>query len=139
VARDGDAPLVFISAKSEDYPLARRYHDYLAAQGVRVFLSSESLPELGTADYRAAIDQALDEANHMIVVTSSPQHVKSPWVEAEWGLFVNEKRSGRKPGNLLTVVSGKMQIEDLPASLRYYEVVCDGLDSFEKVLRYVNR
>jgi hypothetical protein len=132
-------PLVFISAKSEDYPHAQRYYEYLTSRGVRAFLGAVSLAEIGSADYREAIDSALDAAKHMVVVTSSPENVRSSWVTAEWGLFVNEKRSDRKTGNLVTVVVGDMRIADLPPSLRYYEVIPDGPGSYEKVLSYVGR
>lgn len=132
-------PLIFISAKSDDYGHARACYEFLIARGLRVFLSCESLKQLGKSDYRAAIDQALDEARHMIVVTSSPDNVRSTWVEAEWGLFINEKRSDRKTGNLLTLIVGSMSIADLPPSLRYYEVIPSGSDAFERVFGYVER
>ena len=68
-------------------------------------------------------------------MTSSRDNVESSWVEAEWGFFVNEKRSGRKDGNLLTLVVGSLGAADLPPSLRNYEVVPYG--DFERVLNYV--
>ena len=136
---ESSGPLVFISAKSQDYPVAQRYHEHLTKCGIRCFLGEVSLKELGISDYREAIDDALDEATHMIVVTSSRENVRSSWVKAEWGLFINEKRSDRKSGNLVTIIVGDMQIKDLPASLRYYEVIPDGPESFEKTLIYVGR
>src|SRR5260370_359946 len=39
----------------------RACYEFLIARGLRVFLSCESLKQLGKSDYRAAIDQALDE------------------------------------------------------------------------------
>ena len=63
--------------------------------------------------------------------------LESPWVEAEWGFFINEKRSGRKSGNLVTVVTEGLLPKELPPSLRYYEVLSLQPDSFEKLLRYV--
>jgi len=73
----------------------------------------------------------------MIVVTTSRANVTSSWVEAEWGLFINEKRSGRKAGNLITVVAGNLRPSDLPASLRYYEVIPFEPAAYQKILRYV--
>lgn len=131
---------VFISAKSADYGHARKVYHFLRDRGIAAFMSEESLPQLGNSDYREAIDEALDQAQHMIVVTSSAANARAPWVKAEWGLFVNEKRSGRKTGNLVTFVIGDMSPGDLPASLRYYEVISlhdDG--SLEKVLPYVRQ
>lgn len=128
---------VFISARSSDYEYADRLYRRLNDAGVATFFSRESLPELGIADYRREIDRALDEAEHMIVITSSVDHVLAPWVEAEWGFFINEKRSGRKKGNLVTVVVGALTAAHLPPSLRYYEVIPFEPDSFDKLLRYV--
>ncbi|MEI6502925.1 MAG: toll/interleukin-1 receptor domain-containing protein, partial [Armatimonadota bacterium] len=115
--------LVFISAKSDDYEHAAQVYQFLIERGARVFFSRESLPQLGNADYGDQIDEALEEAAHMVVVTSSKKHVMSSWVKREWRLFDNELRSGRKTGNLLTVTTGGMQIDDLPITLRGFEVV----------------
>ena len=131
------AALVFISARSEDYQYAEPIYRFLRSQGLTVFFSQESLPELASSDYRKQIDDALDSAQHMIVVTSSRANVTSSWVEAEWGLFINEKRSGRKAGNLITVVAGNLRPADLPASLRYYEVIPFQPAAYQKILRYV--
>jgi hypothetical protein len=139
MAEKAPAPLVFLSARSEDYGYAEEVHRFLTESGVRAFFSHVSLPELGSSDYRREIDQALDDAHHMVVITSSRDNVLSQWVEAEWGFFINEKRSGRKPGNLITMVVGSMDISDLPPSLRYYEVINYAPEVFEKLLRYVSR
>jgi len=135
----GTGPLVFISAKSEDYHYAKQLYDFFVASGVRGFLSQESLPEVGASDYRKEIDRAIEESRHMVVVASSREHLLSPYVEAEWGLFINEKRSGRKTGNLVTLAAGSLQLADLPPSLRYYEVIPFGPEGFEKILRYVRK
>lgn len=137
VALSPDRARVFISAKSADYEYAERVYRRLVESGVPTFFSRESLPELGIADYRREIDRALDEADHMIVVTSSVDHVQASWVEAEWGFFINEKRSGRKRGNIVTVVVGDLRAADLPPSLRYHEVISYDPASFGKLLRYV--
>ena len=127
--------LVFISARSLDYDHANAVYRFLIANDVAAFFSRESLPALGISDYRKQIDHALERADHMVVVTSSAEHACSPWVEAEWGFFINEKRSGRKSGNLLTLVVGGLKPADLPPSLRYYEII--PFEEFEKVLDYV--
>jgi len=130
---------VFISANHADYQYATEVYRFLKARGVPIFFSKESLPELGSADYRREIDRALDEAQYMIVVTSSIGNVQSSWVEAEWGFFINEKRSGRKSGNIITLAVGSLVPSDLPPSLRYYEVLPFQPEAFEKLLRYLGR
>lgn len=56
------------------------------------------------------------------MVGSSVENILSGWVEAEWRVFINEKRSGRKLGNILTIIPGTLHPQHLPMSLRYYEV-----------------
>jgi len=130
-------PLVFISASSDDYELAGKVHDFLCRHGVPVFFATRSLPELGDSDYRRVIDAKLDECVHMIVVTSSRSRVESPWVEAEWGFFINARRAGAKLGNIITVTAGGLDPLQLPPSLRYHEVVPFAEDRLHLLLRYV--
>lgn len=128
---------VFICSKSEDYNHAQRVYSHLVKSGLVCFLSEESLPRLGNSDYRREIDKALDKTMHMVVVTTSVSNVKSAWVEAEWGFFINEKRSGRKKGNLITVLVGDIGPADLPPSLRYYEVVYLDEEGLDRLCQYL--
>ncbi len=130
-------PQVFISAKSEDYRYAEQLYYFLDRNGISIFLSPVSLRQLGEADYRDAIDRALEHAQHLIVVASRPEYVESQWVKAEWGMFANELRSGRKSGNLVTVIVGDLQPADLPITLRNYEVIPWDDKVFEAVWAYV--
>jgi uncharacterized protein YegL len=130
--------LIFLSAKSEDFHSAQQVYSLLKKNGYNVFFSDQTLPHMGKSDYRREIDRALDLAKHMVVVTSRKEYVESKWVEAEWGSFINEKRSGRKQGNIITLITGSMCIEDLPGSLRYYEVLPLEHALLDKILRYLN-
>jgi hypothetical protein len=128
---------VFLSFSHADELLARAVYDFLTGLGTSVFFSRLSLGQLSRADYQKAIDSALERARHMVVVTSSAQHVRSPWVSAEWGMFVNEQRSGRKDGNLITVIAAPMTIAELPITLRSSQVLPYHPDDFSEVLAYV--
>jgi hypothetical protein len=130
--------LIFISAKSEDFAFADQVYKFLTGHGYSVFFSQKTLPVMGSSDYRKEIDHALEKAKHLIVVTSKREYVESSWVEAEWGLFINEKRSGRKQGSMITLIAGSMKISDLPGSLRYYEVIPFDPMNFDKILKYLN-
>jgi hypothetical protein len=129
---------VFISHSSRDSALARRLYDFVANNGKRAFLSEVSLPALGNADYMKAIDSALEHSKHLVLVGSSIENLTSGWVEAEWRVFINEMRSGRKKGNFVTLVSPTLQPSSLPLSLRYYEVIPMSEDYLPRVLQYVN-
>lgn len=125
---------VFISSKSEDYPHARKAAAVLRKAGLRVFFSEEELRRMGKSDYHDAIDNVLEEVRHMVVVTSSRKHVESPWVKKEWQTYLTEKLSGRKSGNLVTLLCCGMTIGDLPIGLRQHEA--RPVDELPKLLDY---
>jgi TIR domain len=133
-----EAPLrvydVFVSSKSEDYPHAIIAADYLRDHGLRIFLATQELPEMGNSAYFVAIDDALEASRHLLVVTSSAANLKSEWVAHEWQSFLAEKRSGRKTGNVVSLLCGQMTIGDLPYSLRQHEARHD--NDLASLLKY---
>lgn len=129
---------VFISCKSEDYELGKIVLNFLLEKGVVVFMADEKLRELGISDYGRAIDDALDNSNHLILVTSSVNNVMpefSPYVYYEWHTFSEEKKSGRKNGNIMTVVTEMKIVQRLPIALRNNQAF--SLDNFGEILSYV--
>ena len=112
---------VFISSKSEDYHLAEEVYNFLKTNGLSVFIASEELKKIGEAQYANAIDEVLDDSKHMIVVASSVYNIKSKWVKYEWSTFSNDLKSGYRDGNLLTILSGNIELRTLPASLRHQQ------------------
>ena len=111
---------VFISCKSEDYPFAKKVYKYLKELNCNVFLADEELRKKGIAEYGKIIDEALDSATHMIIIASKPEYIESSYVQSEWRSFIEEKRTGRKTGNIITIIDG-FQINLLPISLRQFE------------------
>lgn len=111
---------VFISCKSDDYPFARKVYQYLKGQNYKVFLADAELRKKGNAEYGKIIDEALDSATHMIIIASKPKYINSPYVQSEWRTFIEEKRTGRKTGNIVTITE-KLQISSLPIGLRQFE------------------
>lgn len=112
---------VFISSKSADYHLAKEVYNFLTDNGLLVFIASEELKKIGEAQYADAIDEVLDNSIHMVVVASSLNYIKSKWVKYEWSTFSNDLKSGYRDGNLLTILSGSIELKMLPASLRHQQ------------------
>ncbi len=110
---------IFISCKSEDYPVARKEYQYLRDQKYSVFLADTELRKNGNAEYGEIIDEALDSTTHMVIVASKPEFIHSPYVKSEWRTFIEEKRSGRKNGNIITIIG--FAISELPISLRHFQ------------------
>jgi hypothetical protein len=129
---------VFLSHSSKDSLLAKELADALNAAGKRVFFSPNSLPQQGSTEYMKVIDNALEGSRHFILFGAKMENILSSWVEAEWRLFINEKRSGRKSGNFLTIIGSDLSLARLPLSLRYYEVIAAEGNYVERVLRYIS-
>ncbi|MGQ0732828.1 MAG: TIR domain-containing protein [Acidobacteriota bacterium] len=129
---------VFISYKSEDARYAQQVFEYLRSHARTVFFSRESLPRMGSDEYHAQIDLAIEKARHMVLVTSSASHAMAQWVQYEWRLFLGEKLAGRKDGNLITVIADDMRIADLPIGLRNREVVACVPEDLPRLLGYTN-
>ena len=112
---------VFISCKSEDYPYAHLIYKFLTDElGYVVFLADAELRKKGVAEYGEVIDEALDSAEHLILFSSKVEYINSSYVRNEWRTFLEEKRSGRKSGNILTVLKD-VTISSLPISLRHFQ------------------
>lgn len=114
---------IFISHKSEDYKIAKLVYDVFSNKGIKVFLSEITLPAVANTDYTAEISDALDQSKHLIVIADSINKINSGWVKYEWTSFLNEKLSGRKNGNIMTIVTDNISIAELPFSLRQFEVI----------------
>ena len=89
---------VFISSKSEDYPLAEKVYGFLREQGISAFLASKELEKIGEAQYADAIDEALDSSDNLIVIASSLDYIKSMWVHYEWMTFSNDLKADTDKG-----------------------------------------
>lgn len=114
---------VFISHHHTDLKHAQVLYELLQAANVRPFLSEACLPKLGISDFQESIEGALEKCQHMIVVSSFVDGISSGWVRAEWSMFLNEVRSGRKQGNLLTLLIGQMNVNELPIALRAFQSI----------------
>jgi hypothetical protein len=131
---------VFICHKSEDEEPARTLFDFLRAEGYRPFFSPVSIGVRGTSAFQQAIDRALEEARHMVVVGSSRAHMESAWVRGEWQRFEAMRNMGTKDGNLLALLCGGMQPEQLPVGLVNCQAISTARDRWrEAIVTYLPR
>lgn len=139
---------VFISYKhtdeqgqtTEDCRIADGLYEALKKKGISVFMSGQSIFQLGISDYKKAIDAALESARLLIVVASSVEYIRSGWVEYEYETFCEDILSKRKPyGSILSYTNGILQ-DELPRTLSRFqnyftsEVVPDKLAEFVRLL-----
>ena len=115
---------VFISCKSEDYNIGRQVYEYLTnyrGLNLNVFMADKELRKRGNADYGKVIDEALDSSPHLVIVSSNADYLKeetSSYVYEEWHTFVEEIRSGRKKGNIITIFTDGVNLKDVPIAIR---------------------
>lgn len=121
---------IFISCKSEDYPIAERVYRFLTEHGKTVFLANLELKKVGNTRYFEIIDDAIDSSEHMIVVATRPEYVQSTYVKHEWTTFANEQNCGRKSGNLMSVIARDVPVDALPITLRNMQFFY--VDAFER-------
>ena len=114
---------VFISCNSIDYIMAKEVYEFLTEQGYNAFFAQTSISEAGDTVYKKTIDSALDNATHFVLVTSDVAHLESKWVDYEINMFQNEKLSGRKTGNIVTIADPEISVGVLPISLRVYQML----------------
>jgi predicted DNA-binding WGR domain protein len=134
---------VFISFKNSgkdglptpDSKHARAVYEALIALGLKVFFSEESLAEEGHGNFSRTIETALESARILILVASCREHIESPWVETEWGNFLERLRSGTKEGEIFILSCGKLSPADLPLFLRRQQMF--PADSLDKLVKFV--
>lgn len=129
---------IFISCKSEDYGLAHEVYQFFTDHGFSVFIADEELKKLGIADYGRVIDDAIEQSHHMIVIASNVRYLEkktSSYVYYEWHTFSEEIKSGRKCGNLMTIITDQVQIAELPIALRNSQTF--PFDNYRNILNYI--
>ncbi|MBR5333304.1 MAG: toll/interleukin-1 receptor domain-containing protein [Alistipes sp.] len=114
---------VFISYNSDDLEYAKEIAEMCKYAGKSYFLSAENLKKMGESAYVEAIAEALDKSRHLVVVCMDVESLKSKWVKLEYTTFINEIYSGRKDGNMITIVNDGISVNDLPILLRGHEVI----------------
>ena len=96
---------VFISFKNEDSDLAERIYEYCHKRIKQPFWSKKSLPRLSKSEYSKAIDTALDNSKHFVVVLSDLKYLDAEWIKYEMDVFNNEIKEGRKKDANFVIVA----------------------------------
>lgn len=125
---------VYLSYKSEDHVCAKRIYDFLSLHGYAVFFAEPELKKNGNSIYGKIIDDALEASEHFTLFATQKEFITSPYVENEWRTFVEEKRSGRKEGNIITILDG-IEISALPIALRKFQSF--QLDKCDEILDFL--
>ncbi len=96
---------VFISFKNEDSDLAEKIYEYCHKRIKQPFWSKKSLPRLSKSEYSKAIDMALENSKHFVVVLSDLKYLDAEWIKYEMDVFNNEIKEGRKKASNFIIVA----------------------------------
>ena len=97
-----------------DRAIAERIREKLRNEGLNVFLGGKDTDD---ATFMEQVYGALQDAQMLILVGTSPENITCKDVSDEWRYFLDTVNSGAKPGSrIITVLSG-MTSADLPAGL----------------------
>ena len=106
--------------------IAEQLHIFLVKKGFHVFFSNISLAKLGVAEYKNAIDDALDRSKILVIVGTSTENIVSKWVRYEWDSFFNDILSEKKPDGKVFAYIKNVKINDLPRSIRNTQCIEHG-------------
>lgn len=124
-------------AETKDTAIAEELFRRLTEQGFRTFFSKTILLEQGAAAYKAAIEQALDEAHVLIAVATDVNYINSDWVAYERESFHNDILSGRKQNACIVPYLQNIHNLDVPRSLRNYQTFQIGTHSVSDVVEFI--
>jgi len=136
---------VFISYKhsgheghvTRDYELAKEVFSFLSARGLKVFFSEISLENVGTAEYKRTIDDALEAATVLVAVGARRESLAAEWVRYEWDGFLNDILSGFKKGGKVFAYVDHMETAALPWALRHTQVFHHSARSMELLYGFI--
>jgi len=125
--------------ETKDCRMAQTIAVFLRQKAFSVFISLDSLEQLGRSAYMDAIEIALQNAKVLIAVGTSVENLTSRWVKHEWHSFHQDIVEGFKPsGEIFTVIDGITQ-RDLPRALRQRQVFPFSEDGLEALSRFLAR
>lgn len=139
----GSAIDIFISHDTRDLRLAQWFYNACCSRNLNAFLAALCLPSTGSTDFFREVERALEMSRNFVLISSNAAYLEGGWVRAEWTTFLNEKRSGRKDGNLITLRTQDVSLRDLPFMLRAFQSEIIPAESeietakIERILRFL--
>lgn len=129
---------LFISFKSENcaYAMAMRNELLEIDSKLEVFMSEVSLDKIGNSDYSKTIEQAIQSAKNMVVVSDSLEYINSKWVAYEWRLFRHHQLNDKMNFyNNLVLAIRDINPHMLPTTLQLCE--CIDIADAKRLYQYI--
>ncbi|MBR6618400.1 MAG: methyltransferase domain-containing protein [Oscillospiraceae bacterium] len=119
-----------------DYYMAKELYEKLTSIGLKCFFSDQTILKAGQGDYKRLIDEYLDEAKMLVVVSTSPEHCNSNWVRYEWDSFYNDILSEQKDGELISYLDAE-DIRKFPRTIRTLQVFEKKKDGLSSIITFI--
>ena len=119
-----------------DYYMAKDLYENLTAIGLKCFFSDETIMKVGQSDYKRLIDEYLNEAKMLIVVSTSPEYCNSNWVRYEWDSFYNDILSEQKDGELISYLDTD-DIRKFPRTIRTLQVFEKRKNGLSSIITFI--
>lgn len=136
---------IFISFKNSDFSgnptrdskIGKELYEELVSRGLNVFFSNSTLLTLGQAVYKRSIDEALESARVLIIVSTDERYLQSEWVKYEWESFHQDILSGMKKHAQIVPYFAGFTREQIPRSLRDFQTFNTDTHSVAEVSDFV--
>lgn len=109
---------IFIGYEVDDFRFAHEVHNAIVSAGQRPFLAELCLPSVERADQSETIEAVIADTTHFVMVTSSPDRLRSGALAAECETFLRLDRGGPGKSRLVPVLCEDARATELPSELR---------------------
>ncbi|MDE6425181.1 MAG: toll/interleukin-1 receptor domain-containing protein [Ruminococcus sp.] len=122
--------------RSADALLAEKLYSELTAQNIKTFFAPVTLKgKLGT-EFEPYIYSAINSAQVMVCVGTSPEHFDSVWVRNEWSRFIEIMKKDKS--KILIPCYSDMSVGQLPVEFRGFQAQdLTETNAFENVVKNV--
>lgn len=135
---------VFISYKNlgpdhkklPDAEMAKELYEALQKEGIPAFFSEISVIANARNDYKALIDENLDKADVLVLVSTKPEHCISNWVRYEWESFYNDLLSGIRQGRFVSYLDN-FDVGSFQRTIRNNEVFQKQEDGLNGLMTFI--
>ncbi|MCM1507532.1 MAG: toll/interleukin-1 receptor domain-containing protein [Ruminococcus flavefaciens] len=123
-------------SRSADALLAERLYSELTAQNIKVFFATVTLKDKLGTEFEPYIYSAINSAQIMVCVGTSPEHFDSVWVRNEWSRFIELMKKDKS--KILIPCYSDMAVSQLPIEFRGFQAQdLTETNAFENVVKNV--
>ncbi|MDE6034336.1 MAG: toll/interleukin-1 receptor domain-containing protein [Ruminococcus sp.] len=122
--------------RTTDALLAEKIYSVLTQQNIKVFFAPVTLKDKLGTEFEPYIYSAINSAQIMLCVGTSPEHFDSVWVRNEWSRFTELMKKDRS--KILIPCYAKISVGKLPVEFRGFQAQdLTEADSLENIVKNV--